>query len=580
MGISSSSKIKTWDIFRSTLAVCTFFALVACSSGDPLKATDTETTALNRTAPHATTNITGSVLAGHVALQNSDYRAASEYLQLARLTDPADPELALKALTAFAQSGQMENIRGIADDILAVYPKNVAASFARTAIALKAKAYEDALAYAVNIRSFPAAGILRPAIQAWASAGLGDMEAMTKHLNELESQPVLTAFAQMHRAMIGQYLALPTADRDLELAISAAGDAMANRLVRFAADTYVRRGDVNAARDILSTGLLSAPNNANLANHLNNLDHNYTVVGIPTPSTGVAIALQEIAAAFSRERVSSLSIRLLNWAAYLSPEDYRIHQMLSDLLYELGRYADSQRSAMRVPEQAPEYWLTTINRARATSASGDTDAAVAILRDLDKLTETRTDALRQLGFLLRLQGRYDESIEAYTRAINRLPQAISAHWALYYARGVTYQQSKQWPLAEKDLLTALELSPDHPSVLNYLGYSWVEQGRRLDEAFAMIEKAVEQRPTDGPIVDSLGWAHYMLGNYEQAVRYLERAIELQPDDPVINDHLGDAMWRVGREREARFQWRRALTFQPDDKMIALIEDKLENGLEG
>ena len=109
MGISSSSKIKTWDIFRSTLAVCTFFALAACSSGDPLKATDTETTALNRTAPHATTNITGSVLAGHVALQNSDYRAASEYLQLARLTDPADPELALKALTAFAQSGQMEN---------------------------------------------------------------------------------------------------------------------------------------------------------------------------------------------------------------------------------------------------------------------------------------------------------------------------------------------------------------------------------------------------------------------------------------------------------------------------------------
>jgi len=147
-----------------------------------------------------------------------------------------------------------------------------------------------------------------------------------------------------------------------------------------------------------------------------------------------------------------------------------------------------------------------------------------------------------------------------------------------YARGISLEQTKQWPRAEADFLKALEFRPDQPYVLNYLGYSWVDQGLNLDKARGMIKKAVSLRPNDGYIVDSLGWAHYRLGEYADAVRELERAAELRPEDPVINDHLGDAYWRVGRQTEARFQWLRALGLEPKPGLAAILKEKIKSGL--
>ena len=139
---------------------------------------------------------------------------------------------------------------------------------------------------------------------------------------------------------------------------------------------------------------------------------------------------------------------------------------------------------------------------------------------------------------------------------------------------------KKWTLAEADLQKALQLSRDQAMVLNYLGYSWIDQNRNLKQGLALIEKAVRQKPDDGYIVDSLGWAHYRMGNYKEAVKHLERAVELRPEDPVLNDHLGDAYWRVRREREARFQWDQALTLKPEPEDADKIKKKLANGLPG
>jgi len=116
-------------------------------------------------------------------------------------------------------------------------------------------------------------------------------------------------------------------------------------------------------------------------------------------------------------------------------------------------------------------------------------------------------------------------------------------------------------------------------VLNYLGYSWVDRGMNLDEAFKMLRKAVELRPNDGYIVDSLGWAHYKLGRYEEALRDLEQAIELRPADPVINDHLGDVYWKTGRKLEAKFQWNHARDLKPEPEDLIKILKKIEYGLE-
>ncbi len=193
------------------------------------------------------------------------------------------------------------------------------------------------------------------------------------------------------------------------------------------------------------------------------------------------------------------------------------------------------------------------------------EEAVAELHAMAASRPDRIDALLALGSLLRSKERWVEAVTAYNDAISRVDEPQQRHWRAFYARGIALERSKQWDRSEGDFLRALELEPDQPFVLNYLGYSWVDQGVNLQRALKMIERAVELRPNDGYIIDSLGWARYRLGEFEDGVAHLERAVELLPDDPTINDHLGDALWQVGRHVEARFQWRRALALKPEEE---------------
>jgi Flp pilus assembly protein TadD len=236
------------------------------------------------------------------------------------------------------------------------------------------------------------------------------------------------------------------------------------------------------------------------------------------------------------------------------------------------------RALEQVPAGSPVAWAAGLAQAQALQDLERVDEAVAQLEAMADQAPDRSDSLVTLGDLLRQEERFAEAEAAYSRAIARLPQVDRRHWRLFYARGIAYERTKRWPQAEADLLKALELEPEQPFVLNYLGYSWVDQGLNLDRAQGMLHRAVELRPEDGFIVDSLGWAYFRLGENDKAVTYLERAVELEPGDPVINDHLGDAYWRAGRTREARFQWQRALTFKPEPDAVATIQQKLAEGL--
>lgn len=197
---------------------------------------------------------------------------------------------------------------------------------------------------------------------------------------------------------------------------------------------------------------------------------------------------------------------------------------------------------------------------------------------------SRNDALKlqvldALGSIMRARKHYKEAAGYYDQAIAMIPQPPTRrHWAYFYARGTCHERLKDWPAAEKDLKQALALVPEQPLVLNYLGYSWIDQGINLAEGMELIEKAVALKPDDGYIVDSLGWAHFKQGNFTDAVNYLERAVELKPADPVLNDHLGDALWRVGREREARFQWDQSLSLKPEPDDAANTRKKIKHGL--
>ncbi len=187
--------------------------------------------------------------------------------------------------------------------------------------------------------------------------------------------------------------------------------------------------------------------------------------------------------------------------------------------------------------------------------------------------------LRSLGNILRANKKYEEATQYYSKAIALIDRPEQKDWNQFYARGVCFERLNQWPKAERDLQKALELYPNQPLVLNYLGYSWVDQNHNLPEAMKLIRKAVKIKPDDGYFVDSLGWAYYRQRNYRAATQYLERAVELRPDDPVINDHLGDAYWNVGRKLEAQYQWTQALSLDPEPEDAAEIKLKIAKALE-
>jgi Flp pilus assembly protein TadD/LysM repeat protein len=263
-------------------------------------------------------------------------------------------------------------------------------------------------------------------------------------------------------------------------------------------------------------------------------------------------------------------------------------------LIQLAAVAEQQNDAeeaislyRRVPATSS---LKRLSQLQLGLNLADLDRRDEAIRQLKTLVKENPDDMRgylALGGVYSSKEDYASAAKLYDEAVTRmgdeksfLPKdpRISANWNIYYQRGIAYERLKQWPKAEPNFRKALELYPDQPQVMNYLGYSWIDMNMNLEEGIELIRKAVNLRPSDGYIVDSLGWAHYRLGQYEDAVRELERAVSLKPDDPVLNDHLGDAYWRAGRKLEATFQWSHARDMKPDPEVLALVEKKLAEGL--
>src|SRR6266852_5599164 len=233
----------------------------------------------------------------------------------------------------------------------------------------------------------------------------------------------------------------------------------------------------------------------------------------------------------------------------------------------------------RMPASSPLKRNAQIQLATNLDAADRSDEAIKILKGVTAEDGKDIEAVMALGNIERGRKKFADCVQTYSQGIDVLPQGNDkANWIYYYYRGICEERSKQWSKAETDMRKALELQPEQPHVLNYLGYSWIDQGINLDEGMKMIKRAVDQRPDDGYIVDSLGWAYYRIGSYEDAVKNLERAIDLKPEDPTINDHLGDAYWRIGRTLEAKFQWAHARDLKPEPEELPKIEAKMENGL--
>jgi Flp pilus assembly protein TadD len=300
---------------------------------------------------------------------------------------------------------------------------------------------------------------------------------------------------------------------------------------------------------------------------------------ITSPTDGMSEAFTTLAAVVNGEASATYTLLHSRAAIALRPDNVDAILLTSGILEREGQYDLAAQVLDGVPRDHPAFYLAQISRAEVMMSEGSGPAAALALRALAETHGDLRDVQIALADTLRREKDFAGAALAYEAALDLVEAPSQRDWFLYYARAIAYERTDRWDLAEADFRRALELNPDQPAVLNYLGYSLVEQRKNLDEALAMIEKAAAARPDDGFIADSLGWVFYRLGRYPEAVEPMERAVQLEPLDPVINDHLGDVYWAVGRKREAEFQWRRALSnVDPADTNSEAEPDRMRRKL--
>tara|TARA_R110000868_G_scaffold1844_4_gene14562 strand:+ start:13527 stop:15269 length:1743 start_codon:yes stop_codon:yes gene_type:complete len=521
----------------------------------------------------------GNYLAGRHAQKKRDFSNASRLLGKALENNPDDTQLLRRAFLTKLADG---DIAAAADMARVVNQREATAPIAKLVLVVDAIKRRDLAGAETVLNTFPDrgfSGFMKPLLRGWVIVDQGRGDEAIAALEPLKSQSGLRVLYELHAALISDVAAKPEAAvGHFNLATDNASRATL-RVVQGLGRHYERVGEADKARALYEAYITENPDSVVLNPAMDRLARGVR----PSPlaanaAEGVAEALFNIASTMTRQNSAQLALIYGRLSTYLR-NDFDLAQMLvAGILESMERNSDAITTYGEVKPESPLYWSARLRIAGSLEAMERDDEAIDLLRVLTTEDPSRPDPLVSLGDLLRSNKRFAESVKAYDRAIELLGDIDKRHWTILYSRGISLERSRQWERAEKDFQRALELNPEQPYVLNYLGYSWVDQGLNLDRARKMIERAVELRPNDGYIVDSLGWVLYRLNEFQGAVEKLERAVELRPEDPTINDHLGDAYWRVGRHNEARFQWKRALALEPEPDQVSAIEGKILRGL--
>ena len=541
-------------------------ALLACLGGTPVFADGN----------------TGAYLAARHAAINNDINQAATYFTRALAADPTNISLMEQAVLYKIAAGRVSAAIPIARTLVAKEPDHrigqlllVAEDFQKGDTKEAAERLEKHGDKAFNT-------VTAKLLSGWAAFDLDKQKEAQDIFASLDGQQLYRVFADYHAG-----LAAAADDKPEEaekLFKSSIGDETPTARLAEAYGRFLERETRNEdAIAIYDRALERAPSDPVILmarERAEKMDEKPAPL-VETGKQGAAEALYGLASAFARDEGGiRLSLVYLQLALYLNKEMEAPRLLLGNVLEAQERWEDAAETYENFDADSPYYRSAQVGRADSLSRIDKTDEALEALEKLEEVFPKDVTVPIAIGDLMRRAERYEEARAAYDRAFDIIGEPKERYWSLHYARGVSNERLGNWDEAEADLQQALEFRPDQAHVLNYLGYSWIEQNRNLTEAREMIERAVELRPNDGYITDSLGWVEYRLGDYESAVETMERAVELTPTDPVINDHFGDTLWVVGRKTEARFQWRRALSFKPDEEELReRIKRKLSVGLD-
>ena len=519
-------------------------------------------------------SVTGSYLAGQLALEDLSTAEAARYFKDAAEGDWENSVLVERSFIAFAADGQIDRAALVAKHLIELEGTNELADLVLATEALKAGRYADAEQLLSSVSQDSFSGITAGILRAWALVGEDRADEAEAMLVEL-GQTGLEDFLIFHRALIAE--AAGNYDHAIDLAGQAfEAEPFIARIVEVYARLLANQGRFDEAAEAIATfenqGLthpvVTAVREAVEQKRRPGVFANSVQIGAAEMFHGIGVAL-------SRDGSKDLALVFLRLAIYLDPSADVIGLALGQL-FDISEQRETANAIYdAVPPNSAMKPTAVVRIAQNLDVLGDRPEALRRLRNIINVSPDDIDAVSVLGDLLRSEEQYVEAAEAYTRALELSGGESPADWRFYYVRGIAYERAKEWPKAEADFLKALELNPDQPQVLNYLGYSWIDMDMNLETALGMIEKAVEAVPMDGYIIDSLGWAFHKLGRSGDAVETLERAVMLLPNDPEINDHLGDAYLEAGRPLEARFQWKVAAAVDETGNVRERVAPKIE-----
>ena len=528
--------------------------------------------------------LSGSFLAALSASSQGDDPAAIDNYRNVLAIDDSNENVQQSLFAALIANGEVAEAIEFLNTIA---PEKQNLNLNRIVIAanaIKQKSWSRAVTSVDKIEGSALDDMVTKIVGAWALFGERKTDAAVTRVQSIEGPDWVLMIKEYHLGL------LHAANGQDKEAMTFFEQAAARRNVAAAlTETYMRAiealarmqakaGDLDKAATTASEGLELLPSHPPLVQFATLDASQKSAPLVKTAQQGTAEVFYNVGSAISRQGGLPFAQGYLQLARYLTPQSDQV------LIALANTYSD-QKKFVRANELFGEIVPESAYHKRAQLETGlnlnkmdQFPAAEKILSALFNDNPADGVIALSLGSVYSQQEDHGKAAGVYDRVIEAIGTPQDRDWIMFYRRGIAHERTKNWPQAEADFKKALELSPDQPDVLNYLGYSWIDQGTNLDEGLNMVKKAVELKPNSGFIIDSLGWAYYRLGRYDDAVAELTRALELMPSDPVVNDHLGDAFWMAGRKLEAVFQWKHALSHKPTPDDQVKIQQKLSTGL--
>lgn len=521
----------------------------------------------------------GGYLAGRHALSTKDFDAASTYLSRAIEDDIENPELLNGLISVQVSLGDIGAAKISSDNLDLLGVQTQLSNMVKIAIQLRNRDFDNAKQQIENEQGINP--LLDKIVTGWAFADQGNFEDAETIFDEIGKGSSLAQFSQMQKASMlaayGRYESALNTIGNLEKNSNRISiDARALKV-----QLLLKLDNKEEATEYFSKIFGDGVNSdaANLRMQVEDHPNAYSIEESLSLEAGIAYAFYAIADILKDDADPNTALLYVRLAQYLNENSQKAILLAADLLEQMGQYDLAVEEYAKISPSSSYFLSSELGRVGALRDGGKTEAALEVLYYLSREFSDIGIVHNSLGDFLRREERYSEAKIAYDRAVDIYRENNNVSWVVLYARGITHERLQEWDKAESDFRNALTINPDQANVLNYLGYSLIDRGEKLDEAMTMIEKAVSLQPESGYIVDSLAWGLFKLGQYETAIPHMEKAAELMPVDPIVTDHLGDLYWAVGRQLEAKFQWRRALSFDPELKDATRIREKLRIGLD-